>query len=83
MNSENLSKNLSDEEFKKAKNTLRSDYKSNQNSLGVRIIGLVATLFTLFGAVQNSQKLSEIFPNINISNIDFTSSEISLLIDTF
>lgn len=70
---------LTDEEFKETKNALRDDYNTHQNSLGVRIIGLVAALFTLFQTVQNSQKLSEIFPNLAIVNIDLKAFGINLI----
>jgi hypothetical protein len=79
--SENKNKdNLPDSDlFNEIRNSLREDYNSHRNSLGVRILTLFAALFTLLQTVQNSQKLSEIFPNLVIINLDFTEFGINLI----
>lgn len=73
---ENAKKLIHDEDrtVYKAKLEIQKQYSSIRNALGVRLIGLIAGLFTLLQIVQNSQtfKLSKIFPDLAILNIDYT-----------
>ena len=81
MSDDETNSSKGEEEFNKIKRELREDYNGYRNSLGVRLIGLFAALWTLLQTVQNSmlQKLSEIFPDLTIIHIEYTAFEISLI----
>lgn len=64
-----------DDDIIKCKIALKRDYIAQSNSQAVRLLGLIAGLFTLLQVVQNSKNLhvSDIF-SINIPNITILES---------